>query len=95
MTNQPTSQPDRLDRIEEILFTVARRQEVAQAQVDTLIANQQLMQQDIQLLFHRWDEAQARWEAMQSDIRGLQTENRRILERLEQHFSDGHGGDRP
>jgi hypothetical protein len=29
---------------------------------------------------------------MQSAIRGLQTENRRILERLEQHFSDGHGG---
>jgi len=28
---------------------------------------------------------------MQSDIRGLQTESRRILERLEQHSSDGHG----
>ncbi len=28
---------------------------------------------------------------MQSNILGLQTENRRILERLETHFSDGHG----
>ena len=28
---------------------------------------------------------------MQAEVRGLQTENRRILERLEQHFSDGHG----
>lgn len=30
---------------------------------------------------------------MQSEIRGLQTENRRILERLEAHFSNGHGGE--
>lgn len=28
---------------------------------------------------------------MQSEVRGLQIENRRILERLEGHFSDGHG----
>lgn len=28
---------------------------------------------------------------MQSEVRGLQVENRRILERLERHRSDGHG----
>jgi len=33
-----------------------------------------------------------RMEAMQAEITGLRTETRRILERLEQHMSDGHGG---
>jgi hypothetical protein len=28
---------------------------------------------------------------MQAEVRGLQTENRRILERLEAHMGDGHG----
>lgn len=37
------------------------------------------------------EEFRHRMDLMQSDIRGLQTENRRILERLENHASDGHG----
>lgn len=39
--------------------------------------------------------ADLHWNAiqeMQSEVRGLQTENRRILDRLERHTSDGHGG---
>jgi uncharacterized coiled-coil DUF342 family protein len=38
--------------------------------------------------------ADRHWESiqeMQAEVRGLQTENRRILERLEQHMSNGHG----
>jgi prophage DNA circulation protein len=37
--------------------------------------------------------ADRHWEAiqeMQSEVRGLQTENRRILERLEGHLENGH-----
>jgi predicted nucleic acid-binding Zn-ribbon protein len=38
--------------------------------------------------------ADRHWESiqeMQAEVRGLQTENRRILEHLEQHMSNGHG----
>jgi uncharacterized protein YoxC len=42
-------------------------------------------------LISRADEDRTIIRQMQSDIRGLQTENRRILERLERHLSDGHG----
>jgi predicted transcriptional regulator len=34
-----------------------------------------------------------RIDLMQSEIRGLQVENRRMIERWNSHTSDGHGGD--
>jgi hypothetical protein len=37
------------------------------------------------------DEDRTLMREMQLEVRGLQIENRRILERLEGHFSDGHG----
>jgi hypothetical protein len=37
------------------------------------------------------DEDRALILEMQSEVRGLQVENRRILERIDRHFSDGHG----
>jgi uncharacterized coiled-coil DUF342 family protein len=36
-------------------------------------------------------EMQSEIREIQVDVRGLQTENRRILDRLEQHMSNGHG----
>jgi hypothetical protein len=35
--------------------------------------------------------SQQNFDTMQGEIRGLRTESRRILERLEQHVSNGHG----
>ena len=63
-----------------------------QSQLERLAANQQMQQQDTQLILHRMEIVQSSISEMQAEVRGIQTETRRILERLEQHFSDGHGG---
>ena len=48
---------------------------------------------DIARLHHQgMSIVQADMRSMQSEIRGLQITANRILERLEQHVSDGHGG---
>jgi hypothetical protein len=83
MSNHDSSND--LETIRQLLMTVARVAERNTNAIDRLAANQQMLQQDNRLIFQRM-------EAMQMEIRGLQTENRRILELLEQHFSDGHGG---
>lgn len=83
MTDQ--SRFDELETIRQLLATVARVAERNTTAIDGIVATQRMMQQDMQL-------SQSRWETVQAEIRGLQTENRRILERLEGHTSDGHGG---
>jgi chromosome segregation ATPase len=60
-----------------VVFLIEERRQ-DRAEFRDLLSVLQLMQQEIQ--------------EIRSDIRGLQTENRRILERLEAHFGDGHGG---
>jgi NAD-dependent SIR2 family protein deacetylase len=45
----------------------------------------------ITILAQNGDRQLAAIQEIQSEVRGLQTENRRILERLEAHFADGHG----
>jgi hypothetical protein len=47
--------------------------------------------QSVRILAQKWDRQLTVIQEMQSEVRGLQTENRRILERLEAHFADGHG----
>ncbi|MBW4694657.1 MAG: hypothetical protein KME27_23145 [Lyngbya sp. HA4199-MV5] len=74
MTDQ--SRFDELETIRQLLATVARVAERNTTTIDGILTTQRMMQQDMQL-------SQSRWETVQAEIRGLQTENRRILERLE------------
>lgn len=84
MTNQP-SQPTQLDRLEALSETILLAIQQQQGQINDLRASVEDTVSMIGSLANDMHE-------MQSEIRGLQTENRRILERLEVHFSDGHGG---
>jgi len=94
---------ERLDRLEAlaetILQTLTRQSELNAAIQETqnvdraeFRAHVENSWQAIALLADNWDRQHAEIREMQSQVRGLQTENRRILERLEAHFSDGHGG---
>ncbi|MBF2025620.1 MAG: hypothetical protein IGS48_02475 [Oscillatoriales cyanobacterium C42_A2020_001] len=76
---------EEFEDVKQLMVTIARVAESNTRAIDQLTSNQQLLQQDIQLILHRMDE-------MQSQVRGLQTENRNILGLLQQHLGDGHGG---
>lgn len=84
MTDNSNS-TSRLDRLEELMAVLITHSDATGQRVQQLAESQHLLHQDVQLVLHRM-------ESVQADIRGLQTENRRILERLEAHFSNGHGG---
>ncbi len=104
MTNSPT-QPDRLDRIESVLERLAIANEQASNRLSSLEARTEVIllavqQQQSQISDLRESVADTvqmvgslanEMHQMQSEIRGLQTENRRILDRLERHMGDGHG----
>jgi hypothetical protein len=83
-----TSRLDRLETLAEtILLAIQQQQSQTQensAQISGLRAS---VQDTVQMVGTLASEMHL----MQADIRGLQTENRRILERLEQHMSNGHG----
>lgn len=72
-----TQHSSRLERLE---YLVGELSDVARLHQQGL----RLMQSDMQTM-------QIDIRTMQSDIRGLQVTANRILERLEQHLSDGHG----
>ncbi len=84
MSDQPT-QPTRLDRLEALSETILLAIQQQQGQISDLRAS---IADTVSMIGSQADDMHE----MQSEIRGLQTENRRILERLEAHFSDGHGG---
>ena len=82
---------DRLDRLEALAETILLAVQQQQTQIGDLresIADTVGM---IGSLAEEMHIMQNEIRDIQLDIRGLQTENRRILERLEAHFSDGHG----
>jgi predicted nucleic acid-binding Zn-ribbon protein len=93
---------DRLDRIESLLLQLAEsavrhdnqlsRIEVAvTANTEAIASMRESHDQLINESVEWFGEVFTRIDEMQSEVRGLQTENRRILERLEQHMSNGHG----
>jgi uncharacterized protein YoxC len=83
---------EEFEDIKQLMVTVARVAERNTHAIDQLTANQQILQQDIQLIIHRMDEVRSEIREMQTQVRGLQTENRNILGLLQQHLGDGHGG---
>lgn len=93
---------ERLDRIEDILLRVVEQQSINQGEIAELKGISQNFSENLMLIIeeqrrdreefrYRMDAWIERQEVMQSEIRGLQVENHRILERLESHASDGHG----
>jgi septal ring factor EnvC (AmiA/AmiB activator) len=83
------AQPDRLDRIEATLDAVGQRlDQIAVVAAEntkrfTELAEAMLRLSESQLRTNRnVDLVIARIDEMQSEVRGLQTENRRILDRL-------------
>lgn len=77
MTN--ADQPEilsRFDRIESALDRQVAVNADLRATAEALLATVQIYQQNFEAIISRFD-------AVQSEIRGLQTENRRILNRLE------------
>lgn len=73
--------PDRLDRIETALDNQVTVNAELRATAEALLQTVIIHQQNFEAIITRFD-------TMQSEIRGLQTENRRILERLE-HLENG------
>lgn len=78
------AEPSRLDRLEALAETIL----LAIQQQNGLVTDLRASVADVVGMVGTLAEEM---HTMQSEIRGLQTENRRILERLESHFSDGHG----
>lgn len=95
MTDQPT-QNDRIDRLEvdmlDVKVSLNRLIDYSFESDRRLTNSIDRLAGVIQQLAESQAEVLARMDEMQSEVRGLQTENRRILERWEQHTSDGHGG---
>lgn len=94
---------ERLDRLEalaeSILLSLQQQRETNAAIQETqnvdraeFRAHVENTMQAIGILAQTSDRQLALIQEMQSEVRGLQTENRRILERLEAHFANGHGG---
>ncbi|MEH2380142.1 MAG: hypothetical protein V7K27_14855 [Nostoc sp.] len=71
-----TNQPDRLDRIEAALDRQLQVNADLRVTAEALLQTVQIHQQNFEVIVGEIRQ-------MQSDIRGLQTENRRIWERLE------------
>lgn len=88
MTNQ-NSEPTRLDRLEalsETILLAIQQQQVQMQQQQSQINDLRVSIEDtVSMIGTLGNEMHE----MQSEIRGLQTENRRILERLDQFFSGG------
>ncbi len=93
---------ERLDRLEAMAETIllalqrqsetnAAMQEAQNVDRAEFRAHVENTMQAIQILAQTSDRQFALIQEMQSEVRGLQTENRRILERLEAHCSNGHG----
>ena len=75
------------ETVKEILFTVARLQESTERKLDRLTDNQALMQQDMQLLTHRFDQMVQQAEIDRVEFRATVQS---ILDALTQRFS-GNG----
>lgn len=73
---------DRLDRIEAILETTVRENAELRSTVTALVQIVELHQRNHEVAQRNFDAIVTKIGEMQSEIRGLQTENRRILDRI-------------
>lgn len=87
---------ERLDRIEKTMELLIEQQVRQSSDIVELKGIVENFSRNLMFLAQEQqrdrEEFRHGFNVLQTDIRGLQTENRRILERLEQHTSDGHGG---
>ncbi len=92
---QPNDLPNRVDRLENdvidikmavsaLLTTV----EIHQQDMNTFRLNANRTHQNVEAMLQIMTQSLQRMEVMESDIRGLQTENRRILDILQQRGND-------
>ncbi|NJL20793.1 MAG: hypothetical protein HC895_08235 [Leptolyngbyaceae cyanobacterium SM1_3_5] len=96
MTEQWTD--ERLNQLASLLDRTAQQQTVNTEAIAQLREEGAQVNQNIEMLvgavnalISRSDDDRAVMQQVQTDMRGLQTENRRILERLEWHFIDEPG----
>jgi hypothetical protein len=90
-TGQPNEIDQRLELIQTELREYRRLQEGQAAEVTDLRRISSELLDIAQLHQQALRVSQQNFDTMQVEIRGLRTESRRILERLENHVSDGHG----
>lgn len=102
-----TNPPNRIDRLEALAETILLAIQQQQVQTNDLSGSVQGLQETVQASSAQISELRAsvldtvqmvgtlasEMNLMHSEIRGLQTENRRILDRLERHMGDAHGGE--
>lgn len=80
-----TQQGSRLDRLEYLVGELSDIARLHQEGLRLIQTDMRTMQTDVRTM-------QTDVRTIQSEIRGLQITANRILERLERHVSDGHGG---
>jgi hypothetical protein len=85
---QSSNIPNRVERIENdvIDIKVAVRALISTTEVHQ--RNIETMNRNIEAMFQLMTQSLQRMEVMELDIRGLQTENRRILDILQQRYTD-------
>ncbi len=82
---------ERLDRLEALAETILLAIQQQQTQIGDLTTQVGDLRESVADTVGMIGSLAQEMHTMQSEIRGLQTENHRILERLEAHCSDGHG----
>lgn len=87
-----SSHLDRLETLAEtILLAIQQQSQQQQALVDQQERDRQEFRASVQDVVGMIGTIAGAVQEMQAEVRGLQTENRCILERLERHMSNGHG----
>lgn len=91
------SEPSRLDRLEalaeSILLSLQQQQTVNAAIQEAQNVDRAEFRAHVEDVLQSVNTLAQTSDRQFNLIQGLQTENRRILERLEAHFSNGHGGE--
>ena len=88
--------PNRVERIENDSFDIKvavsaliSTTEVHQRNIETMNRNIETQQGNIDAMLQLMTQSLQRMEVMELDIRGLQTENRRILDILQHRYTEG------
>jgi uncharacterized protein YoxC len=98
MQQRLESLEEEMETVKDLLMSAARYAESANQRLDRVSVQQETntlaigqLVNAVSRLTETSDQALKAIQEMQSEVRGLQTENRRILDRLERHMGDGHG----
>jgi hypothetical protein len=80
--------PNRIDRIENDIMDIKLAVSALISTTEVHQRNIETMNRNIEAMFQLMTQSLQRMEVMESDIRGLQTENRRILDILQHRNTD-------